>query len=110
MERDEIVDLMDLISDCNQNFIYTDEKLNTWHELLKDYPAERAVKNLKEFLKTSSYIPTPADIIKHEPEVFADYDKYRIDTIAFLEQRKQMRLEKRLNPKLTSGVNPYEHR
>jgi hypothetical protein len=110
VQREDVIKLMDLISDCNQNFVYTDDKLDTWHELMKDFPAEMAVRNLKEHLKSSSYIPTPADIIKHEPEVFADYDQYRLDTVAFLEHRKQLRLEKRLNPKqLTGGVNPYGH-
>jgi hypothetical protein len=110
LEREDVINLMDLISDCNQNFVYTDDKLNTWYELMKDFPANLAVKNLKEHLKSSSFIPTPADIIKHEPEVFADYDQYRLDTVVFLEQRKQLRLEKRLNPKQLGGANPYDSR
>lgn len=53
---------MDIISDCRQDFMFTENKVDTWYELLIDIPVDVAAKNLKEFLRTSEHIPTPASI------------------------------------------------
>jgi hypothetical protein len=53
---------MDIISDCRQDFLFSESKVDTWFELLIDIPVDIAVKNLKEHLRTSEHIPTPASI------------------------------------------------
>lgn len=87
-----------------------EETLLLWAERLANVPFEKGLDNLNKHIDTNDFFPKLSQIIGHEPEVFADYDQYRLNTVAFLETRKQLRLEKRLNPKLLGGANPYDSR
>lgn len=64
MKKTELLQLMLLITNCYPNFQATEEKILIWFELMKNTPIDLAKSNLLQHLKSNSFIPTPADIIK----------------------------------------------
>jgi hypothetical protein len=55
-------------------------KTEIWFNLLSDLPFEQATANLRNHIRTSSFVPTPADIICQDSSQFMDYDQLKLET------------------------------
>ncbi len=108
MKKTELIQLMKLISKYYQNFEVDKEKIEAWFVLMQDVPFERAQKNLWEHCRRSSFVPTPADIIRHDPEQYTDYDRLKAETAALFAEmdeweRKAIPCPEHLRPKFLKG-------
>lgn len=97
-----------IINKCYQNFPIDDDKVVIWSNFLKDIPFDKAQENLREHIRSSSFVPTPADIIRHDPNQFIDHERQRQETLdRFAEmdewERKAIPCPEHLIPKLIGG-------
>jgi hypothetical protein len=67
MTKEEVLSLLKVISSAYHNVDMTDERTALWCQLLGDFPLERAQKHLKEHIISNHFPPTPADIIRFNP-------------------------------------------
>lgn len=89
MIKTEVKKLFLIINNCYPNFQIDDAKTETWLNLLRNVPFDQAQKNLRVHLETSSFVPTPADIIRRDPEQFTDYDRLRAETAERMAEQEE---------------------
>ena len=63
MTKRETFELLKKIKVFYDQFIVNQEKLNLWHEVLKDFPLEEIQENLFVYVTGSSFPPKVADLI-----------------------------------------------
>lgn len=80
MKKMEITQLFAIIRSNYSNFEVTAEKKEVWHNLMTDLSFERASENLFDYMRRSSFPPTAADIIQHDPDQHTDYERLRLET------------------------------
>ena len=80
MNKIQVKQLFLIINNCYPNFSTDDIKVEIWFDLLKDFPFEKAQENLRDHIKSSQYVPTPHNIIRHDPNQFVDHEQQKIDT------------------------------
>lgn len=64
MNRKEVVQIAQLISNSYPNATFSKEKLETWAEMLDGFDYETVRKNAKYHILHSEYSPTIADLVK----------------------------------------------
>jgi hypothetical protein len=100
--------LLALISSAYPMVELTDEQDRLWTEMLSDVPFERAQRNLREHIRSSRFPPTVADIVRHDPNQFVNYERLKEETALRFEQmdeweQQAVPLPERLQPKLLRG-------
>lgn len=68
MTRAETLKLLNVISSAYNNFDLNEDRITLWCQLLIDFPIERAQMHLKEHIISNHFPPTPADVIRFNPE------------------------------------------
>jgi len=63
MQKQQVNEIMLLITGAYQNFEPTKERVKTWRMMLEDMEYELAVKRIKQHILTSKFPPTIAEII-----------------------------------------------
>ncbi|WP_256846871.1 replicative helicase loader/inhibitor [Paenibacillus sp. Pae108] len=107
MKKSEFLQIIAIIRNNYNNFLFDDLKEALWFDLLKDLPDGAGLANVRRHIMTSKYPPTIADI-RQQAEV-NHYDQLRIQTaerFAEMERWKQeaVPLPEHLIPKsLTRG-------
>ena len=65
----------------NQKF--DEEKRDFWYRQLKDLNAERYFNNIKQIIKTNTFMPNIAQIRNEQTRAFADYEQRELSNIDF---------------------------
>lgn len=65
----------------NQKF--DEEKRDFWYRQLKDLEAERYFNNIKDIVKTSTFMPNIAQIRNETSRAFANYEQRELTDIDF---------------------------
>jgi hypothetical protein len=105
MDKKQVITLMKVINNCYQNFDVTEEKVNTWAAIMADVPFEKAQKNLMTHIKSNSFVPTPADIIKHDPNMYVDYEQQKIETRERLDRLRLMESIPQITPEELAEID-----
>ncbi|MGU3438761.1 hypothetical protein ACLBXI_01410 [Bacillus cereus] len=101
MTKKETFELLKMIHAVFTNFDITQEKIDTWTVILKEYESEEIQANYIAYIKTAKFAPKPSDIIKikHQEhkehkvapniqETKAYWSKYNQDQLATKEERE----------------------
>jgi len=96
--KKETFELLKMIQAVFTNFDITQEKIDTWTVILKEYEFEEIKANYIAYIKTAKFAPKPSDIIKiknqeHKvapniQETRAYWSKYSQDQLATKEERE----------------------
>lgn len=88
MTRAEVAKMFLILTHTYPNFTADEDKIIVWHECLKDYPFDQAMKNLREHINTCKYLPTVSEIRKplRDPAQFTDYARLKQETEERLRQ------------------------
>ncbi|MEN3134139.1 replicative helicase loader/inhibitor [Bacillus cereus] len=98
MIKKETFELLKMIQAVFTNFDITQEKIDTWTVILKEYEFEEIKANYIAYIQTAKFAPKPSDIIKiknqeHKvapniQETRAYWSKYKQDSLATKEERE----------------------
>lgn len=101
MKSVEIIKLFELIALAYDSFIISPEKVNFWQDMLSEIDFNNAEKMVREYIKTSRFPPTIADIIAspycEKPRELTD------DEIAMQQLIERMEADGRFNTAPGSG-------
>lgn len=92
MTKKETFELLKMIHAVFTNFDITQEKIDTWTVILKEYEFEEIKANYIAYIKTAKFAPKPSDMIKiknqeHKvapniQETKAYWNKYKQESLA----------------------------
>lgn len=89
MKQTETAKLLAAIKTFFPNFEITAAVTHGWHSMLEDMSFERAQQNLAQYIKTSRFPPTIADIRCEDANQFVDYEQLRQETQIYLQEREE---------------------
>lgn len=93
MKRDEVMQLFWVMNYTYPNFnADSEEKIDIWHDLLKDVPFERAQRNLRAYIMDANnkYPPHPGELAKTKSDVLT---AWRTPLIQVSEEEKAKHAE-----------------
>lgn len=67
----------------NFNRKYTTEQLKLLYENLKDMDKDKFISNIKEYIKTNSYMPTIAQLRNEPRKQYSNYEQREYSNIDF---------------------------
>ncbi len=75
MSIDDFMEGMHILQD-NYNQKFNKAKLKLFYENLKDMPKDRYLKNIKDIIKTSQFVPSIAQIRNEAPsKLYSNYEQ-----------------------------------
>ncbi|MDR7001361.1 replicative helicase loader/inhibitor [Neobacillus niacini] len=77
MIKRETFDLLKKIHVFYEQFVVDQEKLDLWHEVLKEYSLEKVQKNLFAFAQKSSVPPKVSDLTQKSALTIPDVEETR---------------------------------
>ncbi|UTQ80002.1 hypothetical protein BC1_00050 [Bacillus phage BC-1] len=105
MIKKETFELLKMIQAVFTNFDITQEKIDTWTVIFKEYEFEEIKSNYIAYIKTAKFAPKPSDMIKiknqeHKvapniQETKAYWNKYTQEALATKEEREMYLKEMR---------------
>ncbi|EOQ18641.1 replicative helicase loader/inhibitor [Bacillus cereus] len=105
MNKKETFELLKMIHAVFTNFDITQEKIDTWNVILKEYEFEEIQANYIAYIKTAKFAPKPSDMIKNKnqehkvapniQETKAYWSKYTKEALATKEEREMYLKEMR---------------
>ncbi|PGS60710.1 hypothetical protein COC69_33195, partial [Bacillus cereus] len=66
MTKKQTFELLKMIHAVFTNFDITQEKIDTWTVILKEYEFEEIKENYIAYIKTAKLAPKPSDMIKNQ--------------------------------------------
>jgi hypothetical protein len=81
MKQEQLITLMDMITNYYERFTVTEDRFSAWWEILKDYEFELCKKNLIRHASDSAFVPTIADLIKGHRDTSRTYADRLVDNI-----------------------------
>lgn len=103
MKRTETIKLLSLISTAYLNFELTEERIELWHEFLRNFQFEKGLLHLKRHIETNAFPPTIADILKKDPNQYVDYEQLKLDTAKRFQQMDEWERKAVPPPRLEGG-------
>lgn len=68
MTRQQVVELFRYIKMAYENFDVSSDKVDFWHESLKNQSTQNVLNKFKKHVKTNKYPPTISDLYEEPPE------------------------------------------
>lgn len=101
MNKQELFKVLDNVHEYYDRFEVTQKRIDSWHEILKDYDFNVVMKNLKKYSTTSKFPPTIADLLEGQYRELRPYDltpeEIKAKQQAELDLEKQKELVKEQN-------------
>ena len=89
MKQTETAILLKTIKTAYPYFEITKEVAGLWHEFMKDITMQQAQINLRDHIRSSKFAPTIADIVRHDPNQYVNYDQLRQETQVYLQGKSE---------------------
>jgi hypothetical protein len=71
VNKEQVFEVLQLIGHSYYNFEVTQEKIDTWHKLLKDQNAAVIMRNAERYVLENKFPPTVADIRERLHEAYS---------------------------------------
>ena len=104
MKKTELVQLLTKIKLGYPNFLWNEAVEAFWYEYLQSVPVEKAIKNLNAHIISNSFEPKIADIIKHDPNQYVDYEQQKIETRERLDGLKLLEARNPITPERLAEI------
>lgn len=64
IKKDQVFEIMSMFRDVYNNFDFDQQKLNTWHSLLKNQDLDTVLKNAERLVLESKFPPSLAELLE----------------------------------------------
>ncbi|OHR73978.1 hypothetical protein HMPREF3291_05175 [Bacillus sp. HMSC76G11] len=71
MNKEQVFEVLSLISAAYPKFDFDQNKLNTWHRLLKDQNPEVIIRNTERYVLENRFPPSIADLREKKHEAYS---------------------------------------
>jgi hypothetical protein len=108
LKKTETAQFLAVVKTAYPAFEITAASTRLWHELLIELDYEVAKNRLQEHIRSNRYPPTIADIVRHDPNQFVDYERMKEETAQRFKEmdeweQQAIPLPEHLMPKLLRG-------
>lgn len=79
MTRDQLKTVFKILANVYPNFEVSSEKLDIWHEFLKDQDYDVVLERVKTHVKEKKFPPTIADLREQQEKIPPYYDEFVYD-------------------------------
>lgn len=86
MNREQVYEVLKLLSDAYPNFDFDQSKINTWSRLLKDQNSAIVIRNAESYVLANKFPPALSDLreIKkeaHTSDFLRKYEKWKGEAV-----------------------------
>lgn len=68
MTKEQVFEALSILRDVYGSFEFDQQKLNTWHRILKNQDPVKVLKNLEKHIRTNKFAPTISELIEEQIE------------------------------------------
>lgn len=107
MTKQELVRIIQLITNTYDNFKMTNEKMDSWYEILQDYNFEHVFSNLKQYIKQGNqFSPNPGQLLSklNNDRYVPDADETREYFKRYEEETKLIDREAAERARIEAGI------